>query len=57
MPEILARHNRRVHACIYKAAGNHFLEEQLTRLAQMMVLSRVTAYSEKNSPRQYSGRI
>lgn len=44
-PEILARHNRRFHTSICKAAGNHFLEEQLTQLAQMMVLLGVTAYS------------
>ena len=44
-PEILARHNRRFHNSICKAAGNHFLEEQLTQLAQMMVLLGVTAYS------------
>lgn len=43
--EILARHNRRFHHCICKAASNPFLEEQLAQLAQLLVLLGVTAYS------------
>ena len=44
-PEILAKHNRRFHASICKASGNHFLEEQLNQLLQMMVLLGATVYS------------
>lgn len=44
-PEILAKHNRRFHASICKASGNHFLEEHLNQLSQMMVLLGATVYS------------
>ena len=47
-PSILAQHNRKFHYCICKAASNPFLEEQLSQLAQLMVLLGMTAYSMEN---------
>ena len=44
-PEILAKHNRCFHVSIYKASGNHFSEEYLNQLSQMMVLLGATVYS------------
>jgi DNA-binding FadR family transcriptional regulator len=46
-PEILAKHNRCFHVSICKASGNHFSEEYLNQLSQMMVLLGATVYSMK----------
>jgi DNA-binding FadR family transcriptional regulator len=44
-PEILAKHNRRFHVSICKTSGNHFSEEYLNQLSQMMVLLGAFVYS------------
>ena len=44
-PEVLSLHNRRFHNAILQSAGNHFLQDELSRLSRLTILLGHTVYT------------